>query len=164
MNKEIWKDYIYHYQVSNFGRLKNKKTNNILKLRPINKKGYLGTVVTLGNKKLKKMIIIHRAVAECFIPNPNNYPQVNHINGIKSDNSYLNLEWCTAQQNVKHAMKNNLLKTKGEDNNNSKLSNQDRIWIKEHCIKNDKLFGARALAKRFKVTHQCILRIISENK
>ncbi len=64
--EEIWKDYIYNYQVSNLGRIKNKITNHILKLRPINKHGYLGCVVTLGNKNNKKMIIVHRAVAECF--------------------------------------------------------------------------------------------------
>ena len=161
---EIWKDYIYNYQVSNLGRIKNKTTNHILKLRPINKHGYLGTVVTLGNKNNKKMIIAHRAVAECFIPNPNNYPQVNHINGNKEDNSYLNLEWCDAKQNIRHAINNNLLQLYGENNPNSKLSNQDRIWIKEHYIKNDKLFGARALARQFNVTHQCILRIISDTK
>ena len=160
--EEIWKDYIYNYQVSNLGRIKNKITNHILKLRPINKHGYLGCVVTLGNKNNKKMIIVHRAVAECFIPNPNNYPQINHISGNKGDNSYLNLEWCTAKQNIKHAMNNNLLQLYGENNPNSKLSNYDRIWIKEHYIKNDKIFGARALARKFNVTHQCILRIVSK--
>ena len=46
---EEWKDYIYNYQVSNLGRLRNKVTGKILKLRPINKTGYLGTVVTLGS-------------------------------------------------------------------------------------------------------------------
>ena len=64
---------------------------------------------------------IHRLVAEAFIPNPKNYPCVNHINGIKSDNRVGNLEWCTYKQNMQHATRTGLFNIgRGEDNGNSK--------------------------------------------
>ncbi len=159
---EEWRDYIYNYQVSNFGRIRNKATNKILKLRPINKRGYLGTVVTLGSKSNKKMIIIHRAVAQTFIPNPYNLPEVNHKDGNKANNFVENLCWITSIGNKQHAKITGLVHNNGENNGQCKISDDDAMWIKTHFIKGDKRYGARALAKRFNVSHQAILYIINK--
>ena len=115
---EVWKDIknFPNYQVSNYGKIKSKEriTNVGIKnikqikrkekiLKPLKiTKGYLG--IRLYNEKVKgKTFKIHRLVAETFIPNPNNYKQINHIDGNKENNKVSNLEWCDRSYNIKHA-------------------------------------------------------------
>lgn len=99
-NKEIWKPYPDNpkYLVSNYGRVKNKNGNILTPA--ISKKGYLHVCLYYNNRYDKKTIRIHRLVAETFIPNPNNYKEVNHINSIRTDNRVENLEWCTRKYNI----------------------------------------------------------------
>ncbi|HRG39346.1 MAG TPA: HNH endonuclease signature motif containing protein [Bacteroidia bacterium] len=59
-----------------------------------------------------KAITIHRLIAQIFIPNPENKSEVNHKNGIKSDNRIENLEWCTHSENIQHAYDNGMIKRK----------------------------------------------------
>lgn len=78
----------------------------------------------------KKMCKVHRLVAQTFIDNPNNLPVVNHIDGNKLNNHVSNLEWCTHQDNTKHAHANGLVSVKhGEAHPNSKLQDSDTIQL-----------------------------------
>lgn len=95
------------YYITDSGDVYSRKTYNnrngrISKLKPIKtKNGYLR--VCLWEEGRQSMALIHRLVAGAFIKNPANYQEVNHKNGIKSDNRANNLEWITHQENIKHA-------------------------------------------------------------
>lgn len=123
---EIWKDvvgYEGYYQVSNFGNIRSvdrviysdklhigtKRELKSKMLKPyVNSHGYLA--LTLTKNSNEKSVRVHRLVAEAFIKNPNNYDQINHIDGNKTNNKVENLEWCNNQHNVNHAYKNGLTK------------------------------------------------------
>ena len=107
--QEIWKDikgYEGLYQVSNFGRIANKKYK--IKTNELYKNGYLYVDLYKYNKR--KRMLVHRLVAKAFISNPNNLPQVNHIDGNKENNNVENLEWCTCSYNLKEAYRLELRK------------------------------------------------------
>lgn len=100
--KEIWKlcDDFKMYEVSNLGKVRNKKTGRILKSS--DRGGYRHVGLTNKNTKKKCNIGIHRLVAIAFIDNPENKPQVNHLDKNRSNNIYTNLEWTTAKENNIH--------------------------------------------------------------
>lgn len=118
------------YQVSNHGRVKNSKTGKILK--PYLTRGYLR--VSLYNDSGRKCKLVHRLVAEAFLPNPHSKPAVNHINGCKTDSNVSNLEWVSASENMLHAHSSGLrlkVNTKGEKNGFSKLTESQVIKMKQ---------------------------------
>ncbi len=96
-----------NYNIYSDGKVWSIKANKFIKSN-INSSGYFK--VGLYNKNGRNFFNIHRLIAENFIDNKFNKPQVNHINGIKTDNRIENLEWVTPSENTKHAWDNGLCK------------------------------------------------------
>ena len=171
MKEEIWKDiegYEGHYQVSNLGRVrslgkyrknfltggysyhKGKILKNIL-----NRKGYYYITLYKNGKAIKKTI--HRLVATAFIANTKNKPQVNHINGIKTDNRVENLEWCDSRENRIHAFKIGLQKS-GEERKTAKLTQKQADEIRKEYTSGK--ISKRQLAEKYGVSEGTIKCVI----
>lgn len=131
---EIWKDIegYPNYQVSNLGNVRNLNFNRTSKTKVlkscIDGKGY--QYVALYKDSKRKCSKVHRLVAQAFLPNPNNYKEVNHKDEVKTNNCVKNLEWCDAKYNVnygtrtdratQHPNYKHRLGVLGKDNPNSK--------------------------------------------
>jgi hypothetical protein len=160
--KEVWKDirgYEGKYQVSNLGRVKSFDSyGKIQYLKPtIHHNGYLQIVLYKNNKYLHYKV--HRLVAQAFIPNAENKPEVNHKNCIKTDNRVDNLEWCTRQENVNHAValgKYQLGKYRKNKRGNVKLRESDIVEIR----KLKPLYTFSDLALKYHVTESAIKHIV----
>lgn len=155
---EIWKkikDYP-NYEINEIGEVKSLErciiTSNgqIHKLKekylkPSLRDGYYRVYLN-GDWKS-----VHRLVAECFIPNIENKPIINHLNGISTDNNINNLEWCTHKENSLHAHRTGLqVCAKGEKHHNSKLTNNQALEIRNSDL------SSRKLAVIYSVSRRCI--------
>jgi len=170
---EIWKNipgYKGYYQASNFGRIrslkrycftingtckipfKRKAGGRVLKQNP--SRGYMR--ITLSKKGNTKGYTTHRLIAITFIKNPKNKPEINHKNGIKTDNEVGNLEWVTSSENQMHSVRV-LKKQIGENHPNSKFKN---CQIKEIVKLHSELKNYRLVAEYFNVNRCTISRII----
>lgn len=89
--------------------------------------GYLEIALSVDGTR--KYFLVHRVIAECFIPNPFNFPEINHINGKKTDNRISNLEWCDRSYNMKHAYREGLATKIGKI---PCLTKQEKDYIKTH--------------------------------
>lgn len=154
---EEWRDVVGYeglYQVSNFGRVKSfhKDKVKILKFG-VSPFGYLRVVLCKDfNKKNRP---IHILVAQAFIPNPENKPQVNHIDGNKQNNCVENLSWVTSAENIAHAFDMGLRKT-GCEHGRAKLTAEQVRDIRANCVPGDPELGFKPLAKKYNVTSRVI--------
>lgn len=130
------------YEVSNMGSVRSitQKVNQRTKGGVYINITYPGRILALCSNQygylmanlLQNTKQVHRLVAEAFIPNPENKPCVNHINGIKTDNRVENLEWVTYSENQKHAYSIGIHSAIGEKNGRAKLNEEIILKIKEH--------------------------------
>lgn len=144
------------YFVTESGQIYSIYKKGYLKPAP-SMKGYLHLTL-MKNRKINK--VIHRLVAEAFIPNPENKPEVNHKDCNKLNNHFSNLEWCTRSENIIHSYKNNLRKVpKGEKHWNAKLT-WDNVEKIKRLYKN-KEYNQKELANIFKIHQSLISRIVN---
>ena len=104
-DKQVWKDiknYEGLYEVSNYGNVRSLKFGKIRYLKPANNGNGYNDVILCKNGQ-KKHFKVHRLVANAFIENPNNYPQINHKDEDKTNNKVENLEWCDNQYNTRYS-------------------------------------------------------------
>jgi len=154
MEEEIWKDvvgYEGYYKISSFGNLmscdrkvQSKNNSYALKKGKIKKCAITNCykLAMLSKYNSEKGFSVHRLVAIAFIPNPKNKPEVNHKDGNKLNNHFLNLEWCTRSENAIHSYANNLqVGRAGSLHHFAKINESDIIEIirfhKSGISKND---------------------------
>lgn len=134
-------------EVSDAGRVRsNLRDGRILK-DAVSNKGYHKVRVTL--ERVKRTFTVHREVAKAFIPNPNGYEQVNHIDGNKDNNRAENLEWCTNTQNCKHAIENGLWENVFSASRSVNESRKTPIQSKDAVTGEIRTFESVSEAERF---------------
>lgn len=138
------------YIISKDGTIQSTYRGNVkpLAITKCNK-GYNRVCLTRRDKQ-KQSYLVHRLVANKFIPNPDNLPQVNHKDGNKDNNSVENLEWVTAQQNVTHSVQTGLVK-RGDSRPNAKLSAKAVRKLRE--LRNEG-YNYYELGKAFNIAYQ----------
>lgn len=168
---EVWKkipQFNNEYEVSNTGKIRSvygvivrsngvKHTRVSKVLKPSVDNGYLKGAVCV-NKKMKPYKV-HRLVAQMFVDNPENKPEVNHIDGDKQNNNANNLEWTTRKENIEHCHRLGLQKPfKGEEVGTSILTAKEVLEIRSKFV--PRKYSRSKLAKEYNVSEGCIKDIL----
>jgi len=172
MKEEQWKPikgYEGLYEVSSESRIKSLSRTaraNVTGVRKIKERilrqslsSYGYAIVNLSKNGIKKCIQVHRVIASAFIPNPENKPQVNHIDFVRNNNKISNLEWVTVSENAIHSVPNRG-KRWGDNAPRSKLSEKTKRRIISIYV--DGRFTQSELAKRFDVCQPTISDIVNK--
>lgn len=149
------KNYENEYRISNLGNVYSIKTGK-LKIRKLNLVDGRYYMVTFFGKDRCKSVFVHRLVAEAFISNPENLPQVNHKDGNKRNNNAENLEWITQSDNLKYAYNNGFVNS----NKRLKLSIQLANQIRSEYKKLGRLTSCAKLAIKYGVRRQTIWQVL----
>lgn len=158
----MWKDVPAlsgRYEASETGEIRNKTTKHIRKQR-MNKYGYCQINISRNDGTGKSnTMLVHKLIAETFIPNPDQLPEVNHIDGDKSNNHVSNLEWCTKSDNQKHAHKLGLSHVyHGEDHPCAKLTNEEVKQVKQMYMEG---VSQQKIADFFHVSNTTVRRVLN---
>ena len=146
-----------HYEVSSDGAIRKRLDGKLVGQWP-NYLGYM--VVRLSQPRV--MRLVHRIVAESFIPNPNSLPVVNHLDSNRQNNYYSNLEWCTQRHNLAHATALGRMPRdfwKNRRSPNAKMSNQQVSEIRTLRLAGGWSLGA--LGKQFGLSKRAVGRLVS---
>ena len=120
------------YEISNYGRARTNNQRPGLLTLTKQASGYLYVMVQLTNGK-QKNCRVNRLVAQMFVPNPDNLPEVNHIDGNKENNHVSNLEWCTYQANMQHAVRTGLTHPhRWTDDERKQISERNKQYAISH--------------------------------
>lgn len=162
---EKWKEIPNYslYHCSNTGLIKTfnwKGCGQTRIMKPAyDGSGYLRTMLKRDDGVIHT-IKVHRIVAQTWVDNVEDKPEVNHINGIKDDNRAENLEWCTRQENITHCIENGLQYIlKGEEIGNSKLTEKEVLEIRAKFI--PRVCGRKMLSKEYGVSEATIKEVVN---
>ena len=149
----MWKEITKcsNYEVSTYGDIRRKDTGRILKQK-LDKSNCLMVNLSMGERGKSKYFIVHRLVAEAFLPNPDNLPWIKHKDGDSLNNKVSNLEWVESKWTVQ---------PQGEQSYNSKLTKEQVRWCRDVYKPRDKHYGCTALAKRFNVATSTMSYILN---
>lgn len=146
------------YTISNLGIVRSLLTGKIMKPY-ITNKGYARVNLRYAKSRDFKSLLVHRLVAMNFIPNPNNYKEINHKDCNPLNNRIDNLEWCDRFYNIKYSFEKGRASNKGVRNPNAKLNEEDIKAIRA-LVETGRFFNTQ-IAKMFKVSSTTIDMIVN---
>lgn len=172
LEKEEWRPVVGYeglYVVSSFGRIASMKMalkrgrNGVFYrqqrlLKPVKMTiGYLAVSLTKNGKVTQEYL--HRLVSKAFLPNPNNYPQIDHIDGSRDNNMVTNLKWCTGSQNVL----NPITRIRNSSSKKSKQKRREKVV----CIRNgnvERIYDSPKQATIDGFDHSCVVAVCNNKQ